>query len=97
MYIKFEESSKYNITLEMSVFTQNQPPEMIKRTRAGSGGGIEAGYYFLENIAPRDNSISINHCHFINNYANFGGGTSLFSSYALRTNLNNKFHQIGCI
>jgi predicted outer membrane repeat protein len=61
------------------------------------GGGIEAGYYFQETYAPINNTVSIVSCCFEENYADFGGGTLLFSSYAFRKDINNSFYLIGCL
>ena len=97
MYIQFQDLVSFNtLSLKRCTFFGNKSPDMGRKIESG-GGGIEAGYYFQETYAPTNNSIFIISCDFEQNYANFGGGTLLFSSYAFRTNINNTFYLIDCL
>ena len=95
VYIQFQDIAKFNVlSVEKCKFLGNQSPESVKKSRItrSSGGGIEAGYHFLESHAPANNFVSIISCYFEQNFASFGGGTLLFSSYAFRSDINNSFH-----
>ena len=99
MYARFQNLSKdNNLTIIRSVFIRNRSPDTMNREEGGGGGGgIEVGYHFLGEYAPTNNSVSIIHCQFKHNFANFGGGTLLYSSYALRTDINNSFNLTDCL
>ena len=95
LHIHLHDSSRWNnVSIVLSNFTRNMSPS---ESREGSGGGIEAGYYFKQINAPVNNSISIIKCNFKDNYANYGGGTHLFSSYAFRTAIYNRFILKNCL
>ena len=84
-----------NLSIENSVFTRNKSPGS-DGMRKSHGGGIDAGFYFFDDHAPLNNSIYISQCYFYYNKAYFGGGTSIYSSYAFRKNINNNFHITNC-
>ena len=95
MYIQFKDSTGTNtLSVEKCTFVGNISPDRMGRS---GGGGIEAGYFFWESYAPINNTVSIISCHFEENFANFGGGTLLFSSYAFRRDINNSFYFIDCL
>ena len=97
MYLQFQDSSSFNtFSVEKCTFVGNNSPDRMRKKDSG-GGGLEGGYYFREKHAPIDNTVSIISCHFEENYADFGGGTLLFSSYAFRKDVNNSFYLIDCV
>ena len=98
VYIQFQNLTSFNILIvERCVFIRNTSPDKMSGKIESGGGGIEAGYYFLESDAPSSNSLFIISCDFEQNYANFGGGTLLFSSYAFRRNVNNSLYLADCL
>lgn len=98
MYIQFQDSTSVNtLSVKKCTFFGNKSPDLVGRKIDSGGGGIEAGYYFRETHAPTNNTVSIISCDFEQNYANFGGGTLLFSSYAFHKNINNSFTLIDCL
>ena len=97
MFLQFQDSSSINtFSVENCKFVGNNSPNRMGK-KDGGGGGLEAGYYFREMHAPIDNTVSIISCHFEENYADFGGGTLLFSSYAFQRDINNSFYLTGCL
>ena len=98
MYIQFQDSTSINtLSVEECTFVGNIAQDTIRGKTDSGGGGIEAGYYFQESYAPTNNIVSIINSQFEENYANFGGGTLLFSSYAFRKDINNSFYLTDCL
>ena len=101
MHVQFQNSSEYNTdSVVESDFIFNVCPDRTNSpgvSGGGSGGGIEAGYHFWQKDAPANNAISISFCYFEHNFATFGGGVSLFSSYTLYEVVHNSFSLTGCL
>lgn len=77
--IQFTGSPRYNrVTITRTVFKNNT-------ALSSQGGGIGMGFNFYgisqhPDLPPAGNSVTINFSLFLHNYANGGGGTSIFAT-----------------
>ena len=80
--LQFIGSPRYNkVTIIRTVFKNNTAPSK-------NGGGIGIGLYLYgisqhSGFPPAGNSVTINSSQFLHNYANGGGGTSIFATRLL--------------
>ena len=81
LFVEMQDWSTNNsVSVSNSTFSGNECIFKNSSIQGTGGGGTRVGYIFFNDTHAKSNSITFENCHFLYNFAFFGGGLSFYAA-----------------